>query len=289
LKFDLLSLRLFVIVVEEGTISAAAAREHIAVAAVSKRISELEALFEAKLLNRTNKGVSATPAGMSLLYMARGMLNDASNMVAQMKVFSSGQQGIVHVLVNISAITQFLPALIKSFMDLHPLVEVVLEERRSLDIAENIADIGVYTRLPHSSNIEVYPFRTDELVLVVPDTHPLRDRETINFAETLDYEYVLLRSGTHLNFQMLKAASDAGKSLRSKMEVSNYDAMWMMVQAGIGIAILPRGSAENYRSAHTHTLTLTEPWAHRELSICVRSVPALSPAARLFFDYLRSH
>jgi len=183
--------------------------------------------------------------------------------------------------------------LIKSFMDLHPLVEVVLEERRSLDItkaiAENIADIGVYTRLPHSSNIEVYPFRTDELVLVVPDTHPLRDREAINFAETLDYEYVLLRSGTHLNFQMLKAASDAGKSLRSKMEVSNYDAMWMMVQAGIGIAILPRGSAENYRSAHTHTLTLTEPWAHRELSICVRSVPALSPAARLFFDYLRSH
>lgn len=287
-----MSLRLFVSVVEEGTIAAAAAREHIAPAAVSRRISELEALLDAQLLVRTNKGIVPTAAGLSLLFSARSVLNDLTSIVSQMQEFSRGRRGSVHVLANISAVTQFLPALIKSFMVSHPQVQITLEERESLAItkaiAENVAEIGVFTRLPHGADIEVYPFRTDELTLVVPVDHPLAERDEISFAETLDYEYIVLGKGTHLHFQMLKAASDVGKPLKPKMAVSSYDALWLMVQSGVGIAILPRGTAEKYRVDHTRTLVLKEPWAQRELSICVRSLQALSPAARLFFDHLRA-
>ncbi|WP_342649043.1 LysR family transcriptional regulator [Pseudomonas sp. REB1044] len=290
MKLDPVSLRLFVSVIEEGTIAAAAKREHIAAAAVSKRLSELEELLGSKLLIRTNKGISPTDAGLSLLYMARSALNNLNEIVIQMREYSNGRRGSVHVLANISAITQFLPGLINSFLDTYPLINVSLEEKPSLGIiqaiGDNFADIGIFTNLPHGVDIEVFPFREDRLVLIVPLLHPLANRTLVRFHETLDYQYIALRSGTHLNFQLIKAANDLGRSLRLRMEVSSYDSLCLMVQANLGIGIMPKGSALIYQLDHAKIVELDESWASRELSICVRSRQSLSVAASLFLDHL---
>ena len=290
MKLDPVSLRLFVSVVEEGTIAAAAKREHIAAAAVSKRLSELEELLDSRLLNRTNKGITPTDAGLSLLFMARSALNNLNDIVLQMRDYSNGTRGSVHVLANISAITQFLPGLIKSFMALYPLINIILEEQQSLAItkavAENRAEIGIFTRLPHGADIEVFPFRTDRLVLIVPIDHPLAGRESVRFSDTLDHEYVALRSGTHLNFQLIKAANDLGRSLRIRMEVASYDALSLMVQAGVGVGIMPEGSAGIYRMDGAKVVQLEEEWASRELNVCVRSREGLSVAGALFLRHV---
>ncbi|QJI37959.1 LysR family transcriptional regulator [Pseudomonas sp. ADAK13] len=290
MKLDPVSLRLFVSVVEEGTIAAAAKREHIAAAAVSKRLSELEELLDSKLLDRSNKGITPTDAGLSLLFMARSALNNLNEIVVQMRDYSHGRRGSVHVLANISAITQFMPAKIKSFMDLYPLISVSMEERQSLAItkavAENRADVGIFTRLPHGADIEVFPFRHDRLVLLVPNDHPLAVRDCVSFSETLDHAYVALSSGTHLNFQLIKAANDLGRSLKIRMEVSSYDALCGMVQAGVGIGILPEGSMSLYKIDRAKMVRLDEAWTSREISVCVRSREALSVAAGLFLDHL---
>ncbi|MCS3469736.1 DNA-binding transcriptional LysR family regulator [Pseudomonas sp. JUb42] len=290
MKLDPVSLRLFVSVIEKGTIAAAAKREHIAAAAVSKRLSELEALLDAQLLVRSNKGITPTAAGVSLLYLARSALNNLNDIVVQMRDYAHGLRGSVQVLANISAITQFMPALIRSFMDRYPLIDIALQERESLAItqavAQNQADIGIFTRLPHGTDVEVYRFREDKLVLLVPDNHPLAGRDSVRFEEALDEPFVALRSGTHLNFQLIKAANDVGRSLKIRMEVSNYDALGLMVQAGIGLGVMPLGSVGLYNLANIRTVDLDEPWARRELSLCVRSREGLSSAARLFFDHL---
>lgn len=293
MKLDPVSLRLFVSVVEEGTIAAAARREHIAAAAVSKRLSELEELLDSRLLNRTNKGIAPTDAGMSLLFMARSALNNLNDIVVQMRDYSNGTRGSVQVLANISAITQFLPGLIKSFMALYPLINVVIEEQQSLTItkavAENRAEVGIFTRLPHGADIEVFPFRQDRLVLIVPADHPLAARQSVRFSETLDHAYVALRSGTHLNFQLIKAANDVGRSLRIRMEVASYDALFLMVQAGIGVGIMPEGSAGIYHLNGAKIIQIEDEWASRELSVCVRSRAGLSAAGELFLQHLLAH
>jgi DNA-binding transcriptional LysR family regulator len=290
MKLDPVSLRLFVSVVEEGTITAAAKREHIAAAAVSKRLSELEDLLDSRLLNRTNKGITPTDAGMSLLFMARSALNNLNDIVVQMRDYSNGTRGSVQVLANISAITQFLPGLIKSFMALYPLINVVIEEQQSLAItkavAENRAEVGIFTRLPHGADIYVFPFRRDRLVLIVPADHPLAARQSVRFSETLDHAYVALRSGTHLNFQLIKAANDVGRSLRIRMEVASYDALFLMVQAGIGVGIMPEGSAGIYHLNGAKIVRIEDEWASRELSVCVRSRAGLSAAGELFLQHL---
>lgn len=290
MKLDPVSLKLFVRVVDEGTIAGAAELEHIAAPAVSKRLKELEDLFGTPLLTRTNKGITPTAAGVNLSILARDVLDDMRNIVLQMKAYSDGLRGSVRVLVNISAISTFMPPIVKSFSERYPDVNISLLERDSLaiteSVAENVAEIGVFTRLPHSADIEVHPFRTDELKVLVPSAHPLANRRHVTFAETLEHEHVVLRAGTHLRFQMLSEASKAGKTLRAKVEVSSYDALCKMVQAGMGVGILPAGNAELYRLPGTRMLKLDEAWATRELVVCVRRADALSPVARLFFEHL---
>lgn len=292
MKLDLLSMRLFVSVIEEGTIAAAATRHHIAAAAVSKRISELESQLNTQLLVRSNKGIAATPAGFALINMARGIINDLDNVVAQMQDFASGTRGSVRLLANVSVITQFMPQALKSFRSAYPKVRVHLEEKVSTAImrgvADNLADIGIFTQVPHIDGIEVYPYATDELVLIVPHGHPLAGRDSVSFAETLDYEFVGLHAGSSLNYTMVKAASELGRPLKLSIQVTGYDAQCLMVEAGLGIGMLPRASMHTYSALAIQSLRLDDVWARRELEICVRSYEALPVATKLLFDHLRS-
>ena len=75
-RFDFLTLKLFVTVADEGRLTAAAEREHLALAAVSKRISDLEALVGTPLLYRRSRGVQLTPAGQAFLHHARRILEN---------------------------------------------------------------------------------------------------------------------------------------------------------------------------------------------------------------------
>ncbi|WP_313084482.1 LysR substrate-binding domain-containing protein, partial [Pulveribacter sp.] len=74
-----------------------------------------------------------------------------------------------------------------------------------------------------------------------------------------------------------------------RMQVTSYDALCLMVSAGLGVAVLPRGSAQLLRGTLAiRTVTLAEPWARRRLSLCVRADESLSSVARLFVEHLRA-
>lgn len=292
MKLDPVSLRLFVDIVETGSISAAAERSHTAASAVSKRISDLEAILKTQLLARTNKGVEATAAGIALANMARSVLHELDEIVAQMSEYATGVRGHVRIMANISAITQFLPRAIKRFLAQHPDVQIHLQEDISTAItrgvAENVADIGIFTMMSHGHNLEVFPYRDDELVLIAPAGHALAQQASVTFASTLDYAYVGLHADSAINLQLIKAANDLGKTVRTTIHVTSYDALAFMVETGLGIGVMPRAVAEPYRrTLGIAMLTLDEPWARRQLKICVRSLAALPVAAQLLVAHLR--
>ncbi|HZH08593.1 MAG TPA: LysR family transcriptional regulator [Lautropia sp.] len=291
MKLDPVSLRLFVAVMEEGTLARAAVREHLAVAAVSRRISELEEALDTKLFQRSNKGTEPTAAAHALLGLARGVLNGLDDMVEQMAGYASGLRGHVRVFANISAITQFLPDDLRSFMASAPLVQVHLQERISSTIAravaDSTADIGILNAGTYGEAVTVLPYRTDELVLIVPRDHAFSRRRKVTFREALAHDFVGAHPDSAINNQLHKAAGEAGLPLRLRIEVSGYDAMSLMVAAGLGVGVLPRHSARLYLSSlGIRAVTLDEPWVRRRLVLCVRSLDALSPAARSLVDHL---
>ncbi|HEY6006706.1 MAG TPA: LysR family transcriptional regulator [Geobacteraceae bacterium] len=289
---DPVSLKLFVTIVEEGTIAAAADREHIAASAVSKRISELEDLLGAQLLRRTNKGVVPTDAGLTLLNLARGVLHDLTNILLQISEYSRGVRGHVRLSANISSINQFLPAELKSFMNLHPQVHVHLEAGNSEAImkavAESAADVGIVTMGSFRHDLEYFPYHSDQLVVITPMDHVLAQKKSVTFEETLDFDYVGLPVGSALQNQILRAADDLGRTPKLRIQVNSFDALCLMVEAGLGVGIVPRGAAEPYfKGLRICPVPLDEPWAKRDLKICVRSFEALPAAARLLVDHLR--
>src|SRR5262249_41907041 len=122
-QFDLLSLKLFIAVVEEQSIARAAAREHIAASAVSKRIAELERGLKVALLQRNNRGIVTTAAGNALLRHARNVVRDMAQLEGELVEYSEGLKGQIRLFANSTAILRFLPQQLVSFLSHHPRVQ----------------------------------------------------------------------------------------------------------------------------------------------------------------------
>lgn len=293
MKLDPLSLRLFVAVMEDGAIARAAAREHIAASAASRRLAELEDQLRVELFARSNRGTEPTAAAYALLHLARGVLNDLDGIATQMRDYRAGVRGHVRVVANISAITQFLPHELQRFMAAHPQVDVRLVEQISSavaqSVAENAADLGILNHGSYGERVTLLPYREDELVLIVPTGHALARRRSARLADALDCDFVGMHPGSAINHLLARAAAELERPLRLRMQVTSYDALCLMVSAGLGVAVLPRGSAQNLRgSLAIRAVTLAEPWARRRLSLCVRAHEPLSGAARLLVEHLRA-
>ncbi|MDE1182189.1 LysR substrate-binding domain-containing protein [Paraburkholderia sp.] len=288
---DPLSLRLFVAVAEAGTIAAAAEREHIAAAAVSRRISEIEATLGVALLRRTNKGVAPTDAGERLIALAHRALHQLDDVTVQMRDYASGTSGLVRMAANISSIVQFLPREIQSFAAKHPHVRIQLEEKPSAlvvrAVADNAADLGVFTAVPHGYPVQSFPYHTDNLVLVTPPGHALADAGSIAFVDALDFEFVALPGDTAISQQLTRAANALARGVNVRIQVTSYDAQCLMIGAELGLGVMPDAVAQQHAHAlRLGVVALTDDWAQRELLIGVRSLDALPEACRMLVAHL---
>lgn len=293
MRIDPVSLQLFVAVVETGSIAAASEREHLAAAAVSRRVAELEEQLATPLLIRHARGVEPTAAGFALRDLARQALHLLDDLPAQLKDYSIGLRGQVRVFANISSITQFLPADLASFAQAHPGVRIQLEESNSpatiRAVAENAADVGVYTAFAHGDAVQSLPYRKDSLCLVVPRKHPLIRRRKVAFDDLLDESFVGLRTGSAINMLLAGEAARRGRTLRLSIQVTGFDALCLMVERGFGIGVVPEGVVRLYSAAlDLGTVALKDPWAQRELHLAVRDVQQLPAAAWRLVEHLQS-
>ena len=295
MKLDPITLSLFVAVMEENAIARAAAREHIAPSAASRRLAELESQLQVELFTRSNRGSAPTAAAYALLNMARGVLNEMDGIATQMKDYAQGGQeglrGHVRVMANISSITQFLPAQLQRFLSQHPHVDVRLQERVSNDIAravaDNEADIGLLNNGSYGNKISLRPYRRDRLAVVMPQSHPLARKRSLRLEQVVTHDLIGMHADSALNHLITRAAADQGLQPRLRMKVTGYDALCLMVASGLGIGILPKGSARIYMGTlPLRCIRLDESWAERQLMLCVRSQDALSPVAQLLAEHL---
>ncbi len=291
-RLDLITLQLFVAVFEEGTLTRAAAREAIAVSAASKRLMELEQVLGVSLFVRRAKGMDLTAAGETLLHHARQMLFNVEKMGRELGEHSHGVRGYVRMLANLSAIIEFLPEDLRDFSALHPEVKTDLEERPSNGVVQGVldgvADLGICSSDTDTKGLPSVTYRHDKLVVLMPAAHPLAARETLAFTETLDSDYVGLHAASSINMRTHAAAREAGKMLRLRIHVPGFDAMCRMVQANMGIGILPQKAYELFgRALGLHAVPLTDAWSDRSLIVVIRDQAQLSPVSRLLFEYLR--
>ena len=287
---DLASLALFIRIAETRSITKAASAGHIALAAASRRIAQLEDQFGVQLLYRTARGVELTPAGNALLFHARQMLGKVDEMRAEISDYSKGAKGMVRVQANASALAQYLPRDLADFAAANPAIKLSLEEERSAAIVEAVrsgaTDVGIVMEGAEAPGLELYDYRTDILCAVVPRKHPVRARK-LAFAKLLDHDFVGLEGNTVISQMMLAQAAEAGKPLRLRVQVKSFDVVARLVQAGLGIGVLPEEAADAFaKPMGLRLVLLTDAWARRRMFVCVRQYASLPAPARLLVDSL---
>ena len=296
-RIDLTSLQLFVAVCEAGSIGKAADREFIAASAVSKRLADLEAALGTPLLYRHARGVDLTPAGQSLLHHARNVLYGLEKMQSELGEYADGVRGHVRVHASISAIVQFLPDDLGSFVRAHPQVKIDLEEHLSGEVVravqEGAADLGICNasalRAGVGSALQSLPYRHDDLVLVVPAANALSAQAAINFVDSLDYDHVGLHAGSSIALAMLQAAALAGRAIRLRIRVTGLDAMCRMIDNGLGVGVMPARAFDLMRAAGAlHAVRLTDDWARRDIRLIARDFKTLPVTARALVDHLQA-
>ena len=278
-------------VAETGSIARAAERCHTVASAVSKRLSDLEDSFGTPLLVRGTKGVELTAAGHTFLARARGVLHQAEQIDEEMRRHASGARGHVRVFANISAIVEFLPAALASFLAKYPDIHIHLEEHVSAAIAagvaDNLADFGILSEVTAVAGLTMTPFRTDELVVVLQPDHVLAEKPGLSFSDIVQLPLVGLHANSSLHHLLARAAADEERPLNFRIRVTSFDAVCAMVAAGLGIGVIPKAAATAYAvQLRLNTIPLTESWARRQLLICTRSDEALPGAARQLLDHL---
>jgi DNA-binding transcriptional LysR family regulator len=287
---DLASLALFVRIAEAKSITRAAAASHIALAAASRRIAILEDQFGVQLFYRTAKGVELTPAGNVMLTHARQMLESVGAMRAEISDYAQGVKGVVRVQANASALAQYLPDDLATFAAKHPAIRISLTEERSGAIADAVradaADVGIVMEGANAEGLKLFDYRTDVLCAVVPKKHPVKAKRCA-FATLLDYDFVGLESTTVISRILLEQARLADKPLRLRVQVKSFDVVARMVQAGLGIGVLPEDAARSFAGPMgLRLIGLTDPWATRRMFVAVRQDRALAAPARQLVEHL---
>ncbi|MGK6309769.1 LysR substrate-binding domain-containing protein [Variovorax sp. DT-64] len=289
-QLEFTTLKLFAAVAESGSLSSAADKCHLTVAAVSKRIRDLEQSSGSQLFFRHARGMALTAAGHALLQHAREIIFSVDRMQVELRHLARGVVGTVRVAATGSAVAQFLPEDLKLFADRHPNVGIDLTEATTQDVVgaviEGRVDIGIFFGPVENPELATYDYRRDRLCLVVPRSHALARHAHVRFADALEYDFIALGRRSSI-VQMLMTESAA--QLKTRIHVQSSDALCRMVGAGLGIGVCPREAARNYRRAtDIKVVELDEPWAQRQLLLGVRSSEeGLAGAARLFLAHCR--
>lgn len=296
LRFDMESLRIFVAVIEEGSLAAASARTHLVASAVSKRVSDLESDAGTPLLYRHSRGVQATPAGDALYHHAKRLIEHLQQISDELSEYSEGLRGHTRIYVNFTAMVQYLPGALHSFLRANPEVRIDMVEKSSDEvvqaIASGVADLGICSATEDSlGDLQWHLYSTDKLVLLVPSDHRLAERKSVTFSEALDEDIVSMQHGTSISKLCRASAERHGRRLRVRIEVTSFEGVRNMVSAGLGIGVLPEDSVRPYvNSARFCVVELDEPWSLRPLVIVARNFDTLPMPARMLVDHLeRNH
>lgn len=293
MRLDLTTLNLVLAIADTRSITRGAEREHLALAAASKRLSDLEARFGVQLFERRARGVEPTEAGRALVRHVRTLHANLHALESEVVEFSRGIKGHLRIVANASAISECLPPDLAAFSRAHPQIRISLEEDSSAEVqtavAEGRADVGIFVPPVLDNRLATHPYRRGDLAVVVSAQHVLARRKSVRFEALLDHDIVGLHHGAAAHELMRAEAEGAGRPLKARLQVRGFEAIAQLVEAGLGVAVMPTTTARRLAQVFgVKVLALAEPWARRDYLLAVRRQELLPTVVQRFVDAVRA-
>lgn len=296
MKFDFTDLRIFLSVMDSGSLTVAAARNNIVTAAVSTRMKRLETAFGLDLFERQGRGIRPTLAAEVFERQARRLLNDAHRIEDEIAAFVAGDSGLVRLISNTNMMAEHMPQVLGRFLARHPLISVEVEDRPSLEAVQMLRAGSVHMAVLASSadmsGLDRFAFVPDRLVVVAPaETGRLPLPEgPIRFHEAIAQPLIGPLENMALAQFLRRHATEIGAPLDFRARLASFEGQCRMVEAGAGLAIMAESAARRYRREMAiRILALDEAWAERSLYICARRYAELPAYAQRLYDHLRDY
>lgn len=288
MNIQIVDLKLFVKVAECGNLTHGAQRAFLSPPAASARIKSMEQETGQQLLLRGNKGITLTQAGEVFLRQARLVLRQMDFLADEM---SNTETGHIRIFANTTAVTEFLPEILALYLADRPGVTVDLQERLTQDIVRSVldgtSDLGITSGEISIPGLEAIRFSTDRLMLATPQDHPLAQLGSVLFGQTLDFEHIGLHEGSTLLDFLRRQFRRSGYDRVLRIQVRSFEAMCRLVEAGVGIGVVPESAARRHvQTMNIKLLKLQDSWALRDRFVLVRDRRALPRSAHSLIDLL---
>lgn len=288
---DLVTLRVFAATAEEGSLARAAEREVIALSAISRRISALEARSGVMLFDRRDRGMTLTPAGQVLFQRLKSVFDQLDQVALDLDALRKGARGVIRIHAHMSATSGGLAEELASFITQNPGLDVKLEEHTSVDVVHavstNTADLGLISGTVDPGDLELMGWREDKLVAILPQDDPLTAYREVRLEDMLDRSFIAMQKDSALLTLFRNQAHELGQTVVVRAHATSFESIRKMVAAGLGVSIIPASVVDAATEAlPIEVRTLAEPWACRPLMLCVRSLKHLPAATKLLVRWL---
>jgi DNA-binding transcriptional LysR family regulator len=287
---DVLDLRAFLAVLELDGFHKAAAALNISQPALSRRIRKLELAVGAALIERTTRRVAPTAVGRELIPLVRRMLDEFETSVFSIRDLGQRQSAVIAIACVPTAAFYFLPRVIERFSALYPQMRFRILDLSANDglraVEQGEVEFGVNLLGASDPNLTFEPLVEDPFVLACRRDHPLAEADALRWADLESHR--LITVGRSSGNRAIIDAALARSRLRLQWfyEVTHLSASLGLVEAGLGVSVLPRLATPQADHPFLVTRPIGEPAVSRTIGVVRRRNSRLSPAAQRFLDML---
>lgn len=277
--------RAFLKTVELGSFTKAAQELGYTQSRISHIINELEKEWGVALLERGRSGVSITSDGLKLLPHIKSVCGENELLLTRVDELHNLQTGIIRIGTVSSVATHWLPNIIRAFQADYPKIEfeLLLGDYTEIErwILDGRVDCG-FLRLPAADHLDSLFIEQDRLLAVLPEGHPLAERDVFPLGALERYPFMLLEKGAQAEI----SAIFAQHKLTPNVMFTTWDdyAVMSMVEKGLGISILPELILK--RIPYRIVAKELEVPAYRKIGVAMKDRRALPVAVTRFLEYL---
>lgn len=287
MNITLRQLRAFTAVARHASFTEAARQLHLSQSAVSALIRELERQIGFGLLDRTTRRVVLSASGGHLLELSERVLRDVDSALSEAKGLLDKSRGRVIVAASPLAAVTILPALIARFARTFPEVHIDLRDQLTEQILQSVrsgtADLGIGTFEKSATELELSTLYEDVLGVIMPNNSPLARRRSLCWRDLQGLPLIALSRSSA--FRALIDSTLRSQSIElgePRFEVGYMGTAVALVEAGLGISVLPERAASLIKHRRARFRRLTAPVVSRPMTLVTRAGRSFSPAASAF-------
>ena len=288
------SLRWFQLVADGYTVTEVSEIFGVSQPGVSRALARLEQQVGTPLLRRSGRVLRMTHAGSAFKRHVDHLVNDLDDALAAVDELVDPEGGVVTLAFPLSLGSWLVPGLIRAFRGDHPRVRVVLQRTAvgesgqvSQQLATRRADVELTTHRVTGPGVDWRRILVEPLVLAVPLTHRLAERDAVALTDVADEPFVMRRAPSGMRSQTLALCEAAGFTPTIDFEADDLPTVRGLVAAGLGVAVVPAmGLPAPATFARTRVLPLTDAHAQREVGVAWVTGRPLLPSAESFRRFL---